>query len=43
MLRNHATLNIGNAGRFVNALVTMAMVVLIGASYFAALGRIVLV
>lgn len=43
MLRNHATLNIGNTGRFVNALMTTAMVALIGASYFAALGRIVLV
>jgi hypothetical protein len=46
MLRNHATFNIGNVSRFVNApfitgLVTTAMVGLIGASYFAALGRFV--
>lgn len=43
MLRNHATFNIGKTGRFVNAFVTAAIVSLIGASYFAALGRIVLV
>lgn len=43
MLRNHATFNIGNAGRFVNGLMTSAMVVLIGASYLASLSRIVLV
>lgn len=41
MLRNHATLNIGNVSRFVNVLVTTAMVTLIGASYFAAVGRFV--
>ncbi len=41
MLRNHATFNIGNTGRFVNAFVTIAMVVMIGATYFAALGRFV--
>lgn len=41
MLRNHATFNIGNVSRFVNALVTAALVTMIGASYFAALGRIV--
>jgi hypothetical protein len=43
MLRNHATPNIGNVSRFVNALVATAMVAMIGASYLAALGRIVLV
>jgi hypothetical protein len=41
MLRNHATFNIGNVSRFVNVLVTTAMVAMIGASYFAALGRFV--
>jgi hypothetical protein len=42
MLRNHATFNIGNVSRFVNALVATAMVTMIGASYFAALGRFVI-
>lgn len=41
MLRNHATFNIGNVSLFVNGLVTTAIVALIGASYLAALGRIV--
>jgi hypothetical protein len=43
MLRNHATFNIGNVSRFVNGLVASAMVAMIGATYLAALGRIVLV
>ncbi len=43
MLRNHATFNIGNVGRFVNGIVAATMVTMIGASYFAALGRFVLV
>jgi cell division protein FtsN len=42
MLRNHASVNIGNVSRFVNGLVATAMVTMIGASYFAALGRIVI-
>ncbi len=42
MLRNHADSSIGNVSRFVNALVTTAMVTMIGASYFAALGRLVI-
>lgn len=41
MLRNHATFNIGNVGRFVNVFVATLMVTMIGASYFAALGRFV--
>jgi hypothetical protein len=41
MLRNHAAFSFGNAGRFVNGLVAILMVTLIGASYFAALGRII--
>jgi len=40
MLRNHATASFGNVSQFVNGLVVTLSVALIGASYFAALGRI---
>ncbi len=40
MLRNHAYFNIGSVGLFVNSFVTIASVVLIGAAYFSAIGRI---
>ncbi|MDZ7629429.1 MAG: hypothetical protein U5J99_13595 [Parvularculaceae bacterium] len=41
MLRNHATFNIGNAGQFVNGVVTTLLISMVAVSYFAALGRFV--
>jgi hypothetical protein len=41
MLRNHATSNIGSSGLFVNGLMTLVSVALIGAAYFSAIGQFV--
>lgn len=39
MLRNHASLNIGSVGLFVNSFVTLVAMALIGSAYFSALGQ----
>lgn len=41
MLRNHASLNIGSAGLFVNTVVSLTAVV-ITALYFSAFGQVVI-
>lgn len=41
MLRNHAFSNIGSVRTFVNGLVTLVSVALMGAAYFSAIGQFV--